>query len=113
MFLEILQNSHGNTCASASFLIKLQALLKKETLAQVFFCKFWKMSKNTFSIEHLRATASVKRDPSTGAFLCNLQKKIKNTLFEEHLLTTASQSILRVVLHSALMILDFNKIKFH
>ena len=32
--------------------------IEKETLARVLFCEFWKISKNTFSIEHLRATAS-------------------------------------------------------
>ena len=40
VFLEILQNSHENTCARVSVLIKLQAeacnFIKKETLAQVF-----------------------------------------------------------------------------
>ena len=32
---------------------------KKESLAQVFPCEFCEISKNTFFIEHLRATASV------------------------------------------------------
>ena len=61
VFLEISQNSHENTCARDSFLIKLQALsnfIKKEPLAQVFSCKFCEISKNTFFIEHLLTTAS-------------------------------------------------------
>ena len=33
--------------------------IKKETLAQVFSCKFCEISKNTFCTEHLLATASV------------------------------------------------------
>ena len=33
-------------------------LLKKESLAQVFSCEFFEISKNTFSTEHLRTTAS-------------------------------------------------------
>ena len=53
MFLEILQNSHENTCAAVSFLIKPQALtcnfIKKETLAQAFYCEFCEISKYTFS----------------------------------------------------------------
>ena len=57
MFLEILQNSQENTCARVSFLIKLQALafnfIKKETLAQVFSCEFWEISKDTDFKEHL------------------------------------------------------------
>ena len=38
VFLEISQNSQENTCN----------LIKKETLAQVFSCEFWEISKNTF-----------------------------------------------------------------
>ena len=52
VFLETSQNSQGNTCARDSFWIKLQAqacnLIKKESLAQMFPCKFCKISKNTF-----------------------------------------------------------------
>ena len=33
--------------------------IKKETLAQVFFCEFGKILKNTYFIEHLLVTASV------------------------------------------------------
>ena len=33
--------------------------IKKETLAQVFSCKFCEISKNNFCAEHLLATASV------------------------------------------------------
>ena len=33
--------------------------LKNETLAEVFFCEFCEIFKNTFFTEHLRATASV------------------------------------------------------
>ena len=60
MFLEISQNSLENTCARFSFFNKVQAyFIKKENLTQVFFsCEFWKISKNTFFTEHLRATAS-------------------------------------------------------
>ena len=32
--------------------------MKKETLAQVFACEFFKIFNNTFSTEHHRATAS-------------------------------------------------------
>ena len=33
--------------------------IKKETLAQVFSCKFYEIFKNTFLTEHPRTTASV------------------------------------------------------
>ena len=58
VFLEISQNSQENFCASVSFLIKLQAcnFIKKETLAQVFSCEFYEISKNTFFTEHLWTT---------------------------------------------------------
>ena len=36
----------------------VKKVFKKETLAQVFSCEFCQISKNTFSTEHLRATAS-------------------------------------------------------
>ena len=51
-FLEISQNSQGNTCARVSSLIKLQGsacnFIKKETLAQVFSCEFCEIYKNRF-----------------------------------------------------------------
>ena len=53
VLLEISQNSPENTCARASFLMKLQVQAcnfnKKENLAQVFSCEFCEISKNTFS----------------------------------------------------------------
>ena len=55
LFLEILQNSEENTCASVSFLIKLQA----ETLAQVFSSEFCKISINMFSYRTPPVVASV------------------------------------------------------
>ena len=66
VFLEILQNSQENTCARASFLIKLQTsacnFIKKETLAQVFSCEFCEISKNIFFY----------RTPPVAASECNL-----------------------------------------
>ena len=35
--------------------------IKKETLAQVFFCEFYKVSKNTFLTEHVWTAASISR----------------------------------------------------
>ena len=52
----------GKHLCRGLFLIKLQAwglqLYKKETPAQVFSCKFCKISKNTFFVQDLWATAS-------------------------------------------------------
>ena len=72
MFLEISQNSKENTCARVSFLITLQAsptsnFIKKETLAQVFSCKFCKISKNIFCY----------RTPPVAASVCCRRKVVK------------------------------------
>ena len=46
--------------------------IKKETVAQVFSCKFSEISKNTFLTEHLRRTASVapQKHQKTTYFGC-------------------------------------------
>ena len=56
VILEISQNSQEHNCASVSFSIKLQDcnFIKKETLAHVFSCEFYEISKNSFFTEHLR-----------------------------------------------------------
>ena len=62
VFLEIWQNSQENTCARASFLMKLLVkannFIKKETdtnvmLTQMFSCEFCEIFKNIFLTEHL------------------------------------------------------------
>ena len=52
-FLEISQNAEENTCLR----LRPAALLKKETLTQLFSCEFCGISENTFFTEHLWATA--------------------------------------------------------
>ena len=51
-----------NKKLQSHFLIKVAlspaTLLKKKTLAQVFSCEFWEISKNAFFTEHVWATAS-------------------------------------------------------
>ena len=56
VFLEISQNSQENTCARVP---KACNFIKKETLAQVFFCEFCEISKNTFSHRTPLVAASV------------------------------------------------------
>ena len=62
MFLKISQNPQESSGASASFLIKLQALacnfIEKETQEQMFSCEFCEIFKNNFSAEHNPATVS-------------------------------------------------------
>ena len=59
----ISQNSKKNTCVRVSFLINLMSqtcnFIKKQTLAQVFSYEFYEICQNTFSIKHIRTTASV------------------------------------------------------
>ena len=61
--VEISQNSQKNTCARVFFWIKLHAqacnFIKKENLAQVFFCEFCEISKNTLSYRTPPVTASI------------------------------------------------------
>ena len=58
IILTISQNSHENTCATVSFLIKLQDSGKEKSLAQVFSYKFCEIPKNTFSYRTPLVTAS-------------------------------------------------------
>ena len=61
VLLEISQKSQEYTYARVSFLLKLQAwynFIKKEALAQVFFCEFCEISKNILFTEHFWAIAS-------------------------------------------------------
>ena len=60
VFIEILQNSQENTCARVSFLIKVIWHYVKKTLAQVFFCEFYEISKSTFSYRKPLVGASEK-----------------------------------------------------
>ena len=54
MFLKISQNSQENTCATVSFLIKLQVwgqqVYQKETLAQVFSGEFCEVLKTPYEM---------------------------------------------------------------
>ena len=73
VFLEISQNSQENACFRDSFLIKLQAnFIKKESLAQVFSCKFCKISQNTF-FYRTPPVAALKFSSEGMLFLVNIQ----------------------------------------
>ena len=54
MFLKVLQNWQENTCVRVSAC----NFSKKETLAQVFSCEFYEISKSTFSYKTLPLAAS-------------------------------------------------------
>ena len=92
MFLEILQNSQENTCASL-FLIKLQTsarnLIKKETLVQVFSYEFFLIIP--FFIEHLRATASemtIKHQNRTTTVTTHkFNRNVVTMVYAKHILT--------------------------
>ena len=61
----VLRNFWTFTVASACNFIK------KEALAQVFSCKFCKISRNTFFTEHLWMTASANQVTSYSTYLLN------------------------------------------
>ena len=48
----------GKQLCQGVFFNEVAGLTKKDSLAQVFSCKFCEISKNTFFIEHLQMTAS-------------------------------------------------------
>ena len=93
VFLEILQKFTGKHCARVSFLIKLQAsacnFIKKETLTQVFSCKFCKISKKTFGYRAPPVAAS-----TTQVLYCESCEIFKNIYFDEHLRTAAVSGII-------------------
>ena len=49
--------------------------IKKETLAQVFFCEFCEISKSTFFTEHLWTTASETNTRFFISLFANFQKQ--------------------------------------
>ena len=71
-------------CDRVSFLIKLQPsvcnFIKRETLAQVFFCEFCKISKNAFSYitPPVAASEVYEKNSFTYSFSCILLSFSKN-----------------------------------
>ena len=85
VFLKILQNSQENTCARASFLIKLQAeacnFIEKETLAQVYFpVNFPKFLRTPFLTEHvpwlLLKAGVLNIIPGCWLLKCDMKSKV-------------------------------------
>ena len=73
VFLEISQNSQGNTSARVSFLITLH------NLAQVFSCEFCETSNNTFPYRTPPVFASVIYVASVSILLeMNLQRNVQD-----------------------------------
>ena len=58
VLLKNTQNSQENTCVRVSLQPQACNFIKKETLAQVFSCKFSKIYKNTFSYRTSLVSAS-------------------------------------------------------
>ena len=58
VFLGILQNSQGKHLCHSLFFTKACNFMKKEILAQVFFCEFCEFCHNIFFTEDFRATVS-------------------------------------------------------
>ena len=70
--------------------------IDKETLAQVFSCEFFKISKNTFFIGHLKATASVttnskaimkvnSKDKLNSSYNCILLDNIQERIYKRNI----------------------------
>ena len=75
-------------CSRVSFFIKLQAevcnFIKKETLPQVYFSEFCKISKNIFFTDHHKVAASV----TTPLYFNNtpVRNRLQSSLYRNHLL---------------------------
>ena len=90
MFLEILRNSQESICARASPLTKS---IKRETLAQVFSCKFCEISKNTFfykthlvaAFGFIREYSYVKHIPYLDFLKLSQKTQFQNTLLTKNL----------------------------
>ena len=86
-FFKISRNSQENTCARASFLLKLQAVgvnfIKKETPTQRFRSEFCEIVKNTHFVEHLRTAASESlQKPEVYAFYYTSAKLLNAYLYQ-------------------------------
>ena len=97
VFLKNSQNLQESTCASVSFLVKLQAeacsFTKKEALTQVLSCKFCEIFKNTYITEHLQEIApgnSIRKVTPVKAFSCKFYENNKNLFFNKASPVTAS-----------------------
>ena len=64
--LENFANFTGKHLCQILIQNKVATLLKKGTLAQVFSCEFYKISKNTFFTEHFWTNASILQVNSTN-----------------------------------------------
>ena len=78
LLLKISQNPQENTCTRGSFLAKLQVeacnFIKKETLAQVFFCEFCEIFKKTFFYGTPPVAASEKLKGQAYVRKCSVKK---------------------------------------
>ena len=61
--------SHQRCSVKKGAILNLANFIKKYSLAQMFSCEFWEISKNTLFIEHLQTTVST----NSGTFF-ELQK---------------------------------------
>ena len=80
-------------------------LIKKETLVQVFSCKFCEISNNTFFTEHLWATPSVGNSVVITHFLKHFQTQSKD-LFKATVKASARRSSTYIVRMSLLLNLN-------
>ena len=76
--------------------------IKKETLAQVFPCEFYEISKSTFSTEHLRTTASL-------IISCQVlnRKSMKNLYLRRYLLV----KLVEIIYNGKDLVLENREVK--
>ena len=107
MFSKISQNPQKNTSTRVSFLIKLQVetcnFIKKETLAQTFSCKFWKICKSIYFYRTPLVNASDNRYfwEKIRSSIYEIQIEVKNGHLRWHwvMLTAFADSVIRRLGH--------------
>ena len=87
--------------------------IKKETLAQVFFCEFCEIFKNTFFTEHLRTTASRFGDVNNEKNLSGETKNIFLSFKSAVFLEQNKKNLLNITFKDVCFVLSFGRIKCH
>ena len=80
----------GKHLCLSLFFNKVAGLRQKETLAQVFFCEFCKISQNTFFTEHLWATTSVLDNSHNSQIKFNINLRWEKTIYSRSWNTSCS-----------------------
>ena len=104
VFLKLLQNALENTWAEVSFFRKLYL---KKRISQMFSCKFWKVFKNTYFVEHMR-TAVFLMSHQVEKIILNCRTTTSWILSsKEEALPTSWYKVVKIQVYFCLYVTDF------